>query len=89
MHELAAAILLAVDLDSLPESSSEGVNDIAALTLSREHVEHDTWTLYESVMRNAKDWYQWRDEGASKVVAGGNKFRPVSCRLVHLAFAFS
>lgn len=62
MHELAAAILLVVDLDSIPSSAED---DPVSLTLSREYVEHDTWTLYEAVMKHAKGWYQWREEEAS------------------------
>jgi len=84
MHELAAAILLVVDLDSLPhDASPNSQQDLVGLTLSREFFEHDTWTLYESVMKHAKGWYQWREEEASAPGGGGAKIgvRQVSFRL--------
>lgn len=84
MHELAAAILLVVDLDALPHDSSGCPQDLVSLTLSREYVEHDTWTLYESVMKHAKAWYQWREEEASSgAKIGGRGNRQVSAVSAH------
>jgi hypothetical protein len=59
MHELAASILLAVDLDSL---DSADASDQAGTTLSRAYVEHDSFILYEALMKHAKPWYQWRED---------------------------
>jgi len=74
MHELAASILLVVDLDSFShDAASSSQQDLVGLTLSREFVEYDTWTLYESVMKHAKGWYQWREEEASAPGGGGAK----------------
>lgn len=61
MHELAASILLAVDLDSL---DSDDRTDPIGATLAREYVEHDTFILYEALMKHAKPWYQWKEDSA-------------------------
>ncbi|CED83991.1 Ypt/Rab-specific GTPase-activating protein GYP6 [Phaffia rhodozyma] len=62
MHEICAAILLAVDLDSIERN---GTNEVEH-TLDRENVEHDTWSIYEAVMRSAVVWYQWKEEPVLK-----------------------
>jgi hypothetical protein len=56
MHELAAAMLLAVELDSLPVPADGATLSTADAvlheTLSRAHVEHDAYTLFSALMRN-------------------------------------
>lgn len=66
MHEICATILLAVDLDSTESQENKEVQT----TLDRNSIEHDTWSIYEAVMRNAMTWYQWREEPALR---GGEK----------------
>lgn len=55
MHELLAPILWLVDYDSLEPTDDEA--SLPHLTLSREHVEHDTWALFSCLMKSAKTFY--------------------------------
>ncbi|GEM06910.1 TBC domain protein, Rab GTPase activator [Rhodotorula toruloides] len=55
MHELLAPLLLHIDFDSLPSTGTD--ESLAHVVLSRAHVEHDTWSLFSSVMRSAKTFY--------------------------------
>jgi TBC1 domain family protein 5 len=76
MHELLAAILMAIDLDSLlpPPPTQTFIDPISrqapelvseramVAALDRTFVEHDAFTLFSSVMETAKTWYEWRAE---------------------------
>lgn len=66
MHELIAPLLWAVDFDSLspPRFSDDDEDDeddrsLAHLVLSRNHVEHDTWQLFSTLMKSAKAFYDF------------------------------
>ncbi|KFY10111.1 hypothetical protein V492_05186 [Pseudogymnoascus sp. VKM F-4246] len=63
MHELAAPILLAVQRDSLAPVVSEGpVSDdgdrLMLNTLDASFIEHDSFTLFNLIMRTAKSFYE-------------------------------
>lgn len=86
MHELAAAMLLAVELDSLPPlaDAQDASPQRATLhhTLSRPHVEHDAYTLFSALMRNgAQAFYAHHPEpdapkgsrGTASAIAGEAK----------------
>ncbi|KAM0751577.1 RabGAP/TBC [Meredithblackwellia eburnea MCA 4105] len=60
MHELLAPFLWTVDYDSLPtpdSTSSTSTSSLAHLVLSREHVEHDAWSLFSTLMKSARALY--------------------------------
>ena len=59
MHELLAPLLWTVDFDSLETASGDQDNAMARLVLSREHIEHNTWQLYASLMKSAKIYYDF------------------------------
>jgi TBC1 domain family protein 5 len=81
MHELLASILMIIDLDSLPPlpTSSSFLDPISRqapelvseramhATLSRDHVEHDAFTLFSSLMKAGKSWYEWRAEEGPRI----------------------
>ena len=64
MHELAAPILLAIQRDALAPVASEGLvpsNDgdrLMLTTLDASFIEHDSFTLFNLVMRTAKSFYE-------------------------------
>lgn len=69
MHELAAAMLLAVELDSLPPVDAPTSSSSAILqnTLSRPFVEHDAYTLFSTLMRNgAQAFYAHHPESETR-----------------------
>lgn len=66
MHELLAVFYLVTDLDSLDPSES-GVDEAMRATLDRRYVEHDAFALFQSLMRNAKAFYEWRQEEGPRV----------------------
>ncbi|KDE05955.1 hypothetical protein MVLG_03641 [Microbotryum lychnidis-dioicae p1A1 Lamole] len=65
MHELVALVLWVVDCDALPplasrDGKSERPHDsegLARLVLSRDHIEHDVWSLFTTLMKSAKSFY--------------------------------
>ena len=58
MHEILAIILWCTDLDSLetPHASNE-VDTLAHLVLSRQHIEHDAYALFNVLLTNMLGWY--------------------------------
>lgn len=56
LHELLGPILWAVDYDSLETDRGDW---LAGLVLSREHISHDSYALFASVMRGAKVLYDF------------------------------
>ncbi|KFY23747.1 hypothetical protein V493_05669 [Pseudogymnoascus sp. VKM F-4281 (FW-2241)] len=64
MHELAAPILLAVQRDALEPMASEGSvvsgdsDRLMFNTLDASFIEHDSFTLFNLVMRTAKSFYE-------------------------------
>ncbi|WWD05910.1 hypothetical protein V865_003995 [Kwoniella europaea PYCC6329] len=69
MHELLACCFLAVDRDSLDQKDNtsnkveKGEGEEAMwTTLDRRHVEHDSFQLFQAIMKSAKEFYEWRAE---------------------------
>ncbi|CAG8524741.1 6773_t:CDS:10 [Paraglomus brasilianum] len=66
MHELLAPILWVVDHESLPSrptySDDSDEEDIIRQTLSKDFVEHDTFTLFSALMKAAKLYYEYNEE---------------------------
>ncbi|WWC66907.1 uncharacterized protein I206_100814 [Kwoniella pini CBS 10737] len=65
MHELLACCFLAVDRDSLSsEDRIENDMQTEAMwdTLDRNFVEHDSFQLFQAIMKGAKEFYEWRAE---------------------------
>jgi TBC1 domain family protein 5 len=56
MHELLAPLLWTVDYDSLSPLSAT-LDPLPHLVLSRDYIEHDTWSLFSSLMKSAKTLY--------------------------------
>lgn len=56
MHELLAPILWTVDLDSLYRSPEEG-DSLPHLVLSKQFIEHDTWSLFSALMKSCSAFY--------------------------------
>ncbi|GAA5991738.1 hypothetical protein JCM11641_004848 [Rhodosporidiobolus odoratus] len=59
MHELLAPLLWTVDYDSLPATSTEQ-DSLPHFVLARDWVEHDTWSLFSSLMKGAAAYYDHR-----------------------------
>lgn len=72
MHELLAVCLVSLDRDSLdrdqdtrwqPSSSAQAqMMEAMQATLDRRYVEHDSFELFQAVMKGAKAFYEWRAE---------------------------
>ncbi|KZT56423.1 hypothetical protein CALCODRAFT_317884 [Calocera cornea HHB12733] len=59
MHELAGAVLMVVDIDSL---SGNNVSDSEALEFcTRDHVSADVYAIFRVLMEGAGRWYEWRE----------------------------
>lgn len=59
MHELLGPILFAIDHDSLEDLPAGSASSLMHQTLSRRHVEHDTYSLFSILMRSAKSDYEF------------------------------
>ena len=75
MHELLAVCLLVVDRDSLEITPSNADTDplaetsanavitqVMRTTLDRRYIEHDSFELFQQIMKSAKPFYEWRAE---------------------------
>jgi TBC1 domain family protein 5 len=61
MHELLAALYMAVDYDSIDWKSTE-IDDQDVLELcDRACVAADAWFLFEAIMVSVNPWYEWRE----------------------------
>lgn len=56
MHELLAPLLWTVDFDSLSSATAPS-DSLPHLVLSADYIEHDTWSLYSSLMKSAQTLY--------------------------------
>ncbi|KAI0032327.1 rab-GTPase-TBC domain-containing protein, partial [Vararia minispora EC-137] len=61
MHELLASLYYAVDFDSLQDPISDIDEELRELC-TRRWVAADAWALFDSIMRSAGKWYEWREE---------------------------
>lgn len=81
MHELLAPLYYTVYYDSIAESDSQSLHDIAVQELcSNLWVAADAWSLFEAVMRGTSRWYEWREPSQT---AGGTQ-SPLSTTHVQL-----
>ncbi|KAJ3231506.1 TBC1 domain, member 5 [Chytriomyces hyalinus] len=62
MHELLAPVLYAVDSDKCAPSNSKSVRE---KVFDVSFVEHDTFALFERIMRTAKVWFEVNGEAKS------------------------
>lgn len=63
MHELLAPLYYAVDVDSFADSAQ---SDTLTEICSRSWIAADAWVLFESVMRYASRWYEWRERPSTQ-----------------------
>ncbi|KAF9423158.1 hypothetical protein BGZ94_008393 [Podila epigama] len=69
MHELAAYFLWVVSNDSLDVTAEGNVGtmdpscEVMKSVLDSNYIEHDTFSLFSSLMQHAKPWYEFSDEG--------------------------
>ncbi|KAG0083734.1 hypothetical protein BGZ92_010517 [Podila epicladia] len=69
MHELAAYFLWVVSNESLDVSAegnlgtSDATFEVMKSVLDSNYIEHDTFSLFSSLMSRAKPWYEFSDEG--------------------------
>lgn len=63
MHELLAPLYYAIDVDSFPDSAH---SDTLTEICSRSWIAADAWVLFESVMRYASRWYEWRERPSTQ-----------------------
>lgn len=61
MHELLAALYVAVDYDSIDRKNTE-IEDQDVLDMcDRAWVAADAWSLFEVIMSAINPWYEWRE----------------------------
>lgn len=76
MHELLAAIFLAVDRDSLDKWTST-VQDTDILDMcDRTWVAADAWSLFSIVMEGVNPWYEWREPPVTRLNPLDDGLRP-------------
>ncbi|KAF9574406.1 TBC1 domain, member 5 [Mortierella alpina] len=68
MHELLAHVLWVVSSESLdihsePGMTSDATLDVIKSVLDSTYIEHDTFSLFSSLMSRAKPWYEFSEEG--------------------------
>ncbi|KAG0204877.1 TBC1 domain, member 5 [Mortierella sp. GBA30] len=68
MHELLAHVLWVVSSESLdihsePDLTSDTTSDVMKSVMDSNFIEHDTFSLFSSLMSRAKPWYEFSDEG--------------------------
>ncbi|KIK59747.1 hypothetical protein GYMLUDRAFT_654736 [Collybiopsis luxurians FD-317 M1] len=68
MHELLAPMYYAVEVDSLPSVATDPHFSTMAELCSRVSVAADAWILFESVMRFASRWYEWREPSSAQAL---------------------
>ncbi|KAF5391359.1 hypothetical protein D9757_002024 [Collybiopsis confluens] len=65
MHELLAPLYHAVDVDSLELVAQEPEFDMIQELCSKVWVAADAWILFDSLMRFASRWYEWRESSSA------------------------
>ncbi|CAO3571373.1 unnamed protein product [Mortierella alpina] len=68
MHELLAHVLWVVSSESLdihsePDMTSDATLEVIKSVLDSTFIEHDTFSLFSSLMSRAKPWYEFSEEG--------------------------
>jgi TBC1 domain family protein 5 len=75
MHEIVAVILWVVSCDAIApgfsidvtvEQSLHEDDSVMAETLDARYIEHDTFSLFQVIMRSAKGWYELGEEDNTK-----------------------
>ncbi|WWC85741.1 uncharacterized protein L201_000607 [Kwoniella dendrophila CBS 6074] len=91
MHELLACSFLAVDRDSLDNTTKDQSQydrdheEAMWSTLDRTYVEHDAFQLFQSIMKGAKEFYEWRaEEGPIKNRSANAPQAPIITRCNHI-----
>lgn len=86
MHEILAVVLWVVSCDAITPGFSIDAADgqsayeedsIIAETLDAGYIEHDSFSLFQVIMRSAKAWYELGEEGSMKN-RGGSENRTSS-----------
>ena len=85
MHEIVAPILWVVDRDSISVGNRDALSEdekVMHEVLNSEYIEHDTFSLFEAVMRSARAWYELGEEGEP---SGGEINSPIveKSKMVH------
>ncbi|TPX32620.1 hypothetical protein SmJEL517_g04290 [Synchytrium microbalum] len=70
MHEILAPVLMVVHQDRLVEYDSD---PIKLAVFSPVHVEHDSWVLFDRIMKSAKIWYDTGEDGDPRRVSSNSR----------------
>jgi TBC1 domain family protein 5 len=72
MHELLAVCYIVIDRDSLVNTNStsfplsvdhvDTITEAMEVTLDRKYIEHDSFSLFQEIMKSGKAFYEWRSE---------------------------
>ncbi|KAI5847864.1 rab-GTPase-TBC domain-containing protein [Morchella snyderi] len=84
MHEIVAVILWVLSGDAVSalgeegegEEGQEGEEEMLRVLCDERYVEHDTFSLFQVVMRSAKAWYELGEEGEGKGRGRESRGRP-------------
>jgi TBC1 domain family member 5 len=84
MHELLAPILWVVDDDSLDKDENKKGGDLTYL-LDQEYMEHDSFTIFSSLMQTAKTFYEPASKSEEK--EGEDSDSPMVTRSKHIFYS--
>ncbi|TPX41415.1 hypothetical protein SeMB42_g05578 [Synchytrium endobioticum] len=77
MHEVLAPILMVVYQDRLEEHD---LDPLKTAVFSPVHIEHDTWVLYDKVMKSARIWYETGEDGDPRRISSASSRKYVDFR---------
>ncbi|KAL9932828.1 hypothetical protein V8E36_008083 [Tilletia maclaganii] len=71
MHEIAGAVWLARERSSAAEGIEEGA-DVLSAFCDREHIEHDTYNIFDELMRTHRQCFEWKPKPSPPPIPGQN-----------------
>lgn len=61
-HELAAVVYWVVVCDAISPEAAEGGDPVMREVLDAAFIDHDAFSLFQSVMKSAKSWYELEED---------------------------
>ncbi|KAK0546780.1 hypothetical protein OC844_007225 [Tilletia horrida] len=81
MHEIAGAIWLARERASATEAADEGQDILSNFSDSR-FIEHDTYTIFDELMRTHRECFEWRQPPSPPPVPGQDAPKPAVSAMI-------
>lgn len=82
MHELLAAVFLAVDNDSLDRWTTVVSNETVVELCDRTWVAADSWSLFGYIMKAISSWYEWQEQPSTVIKDSAGRIQPYVAPIV-------